>query len=251
MNGSLATAEVRTVVCACREVLASAGTITLDDDYFYASLPLCVIDAVFSIGVKYGSVRNVVERYCERFGVPKLARDRSGPPPVAEQESVSAFLARIRDMDAATLAADVFENRQRTSSRNGILKAEAVRRFAEVLARHSIEHLQDVLGARDVSAVERDVRLIPGQGSGVSWSYFLMLAGREDLVKPDRMILRFLERSLGRPVAVAEAQALLAAATRELGTAHPGLKVRTLDNVIWKQESARAARAVGASCRSL
>jgi len=37
---------------------------TLGDEYRYMSLPLCVIDAVFSINNKYKAVQNVVARYC-------------------------------------------------------------------------------------------------------------------------------------------------------------------------------------------
>lgn len=228
-------ADAASVVHACRAVIASAAAVSLDDEYFYASLPLCVIDAVFSIGVKYESVRNVIDRYCRRYGQPKLSPTRDAPPR-SEQESISDFLGLVTSMDADTVAAEVFGNRQRTSSRNGILKADAVRRFAGALARHSIEHLQDVWEARDLSAVERDVRRIPGQSSGISWRYFLMLAGREDLVKPDRVILGFLGRVLGRTVSADEAQALLSAATRQLEIEHPGLKPRTLDNLIWKRE---------------
>mgnify|MGYP003466554474 CR=1 FL=1 len=56
--------EAALVLRACRELLASAEVVELGDEYFYASLPLCVIDAVYSIGVRYGSVRNVIRRYC-------------------------------------------------------------------------------------------------------------------------------------------------------------------------------------------
>jgi hypothetical protein len=119
------------------------------------------------------------------------------------------------------------------------MAAEAVVRFARVLAQGRIEHLQDVLEARDLSAVEGEVRRIPGQSSGLSWRYFLMLAGREDLVKPDRMIFRFLERVVGRAVGPEEAQEMLTAAARELDREFPGIKPRTLDNLIWRQERAR------------
>jgi hypothetical protein len=226
------------LVAACRAVLTSSGPIEVADEYGYASLPLCVIDSVFSIGVRYESVRNVIERYCRRFGLPKQA-PKGTVRPREQQESITGFLVRGVPMETDRLAAEVFGNRQRTSARNGILKADAVAQFARVLVRHRIEHLQDVLEASDLAAVERDVRRIPGQSSGLSWRYFLMLAGREDLVKPDRMIFRFLERVVGRPVSPEEAQAMLTAAARELDREFPGIKPRTLDNLIWRQERAR------------
>lgn len=48
------------------------ATASLPDEYFYQSLPLCVIDAVWSIGVRYAGVRRVVDRYCEHSGLPRL-----------------------------------------------------------------------------------------------------------------------------------------------------------------------------------
>jgi hypothetical protein len=65
-------------------------------------------------------------------------------------------------------------------------------------ARHRTEKLQDVLEAHDLSTVERDVRRMPGQPSGLSWRDFQMLAGREDMVKPDQIGFRLLERVVGR-----------------------------------------------------
>lgn len=57
--------------CACvaervERVLDLAGA-RLPCEYYYSSVPLCVIDAVFSIGVRYGRVRAVVKRYCDHL----------------------------------------------------------------------------------------------------------------------------------------------------------------------------------------
>ncbi|MCY3000982.1 MAG: hypothetical protein NTV21_04185 [Planctomycetota bacterium] len=239
-------AEFPVVLEACRAVLGGGKSIEkVADEYTYASLPLCVIDSVFSIGVRYEGVRNVLERYCAFAGVPRLSPTRTVPPR-AQQQSITAFLQLAIAFDAERLAVEVFGNRQRTSARSGILKADAVVRFAGVLARHRIECLQDVLESQGLASVERDVRTIPGQSSGLSWRYFLMLAGREDLVKPDRMILRFLERTLRRSVSPDEAQALLRAAADALGREFPGLTARTLDNLIWAEERSRPSAGRGA-----
>lgn len=240
---SPSTADLAVVIGACRTVVGSGKSIEkVADEYTYASLPLCVIDSVFSIGVRYESVRNVLERYCAFAKVPRLSPTRTVPPR-AQQQSITAFLQLASAFDAEQLAVEVFGNRQRTSTHAGLLKADAVVRFAGVLARHRIEHLQDVLESRGLAAVERDVRSIPGQSSGLSWRYFLMLAGREDLVKPDRMILRFLERTLRRSVSPDEAQALLRTAADALTPEFPGLTARTLDNLIWAAERSRPSGA--------
>lgn len=49
---------------AARTKLNLAGA-RLRDEHFYASLPLCVIDAVFSIGVKYEGTKRTVIRWAE------------------------------------------------------------------------------------------------------------------------------------------------------------------------------------------
>lgn len=48
----------------------------LPSEYDYSCLPLCILDAVFSIGVKYKSVENVISRFCAKTGVLKY-RDPS------------------------------------------------------------------------------------------------------------------------------------------------------------------------------
>lgn len=42
------------------------------EEYGYHNLPLCIIDAVFSIGVRYISTENTVKRYCDYFSVTRL-----------------------------------------------------------------------------------------------------------------------------------------------------------------------------------
>jgi hypothetical protein len=141
------------------------------------------------------------------------------------------FVELLAGQDFETLAKHTFKNRQRTSSRGGILKAEAVYRFAKVLVDLRISAFGDTEDlARNQTAEER-VRGIPGQGSGISFSYFLMLAGSPG------MICRFVARALKIPsVAPGVAQKLVVAASMALNTEVPGLTPRLLDHEIWKYE---------------
>lgn len=139
------------------------------------------------------------------------------------QHTISQLVTEMEQQGVEAFADAVFQNRQRTSPRSGILKAEAVLRWARILQHHPIEWVQDVEdGLRD-GKVEAEVRRIPGHGSGVSWSYFLMLTGSEDEIKPDRMVLGFLEKTLERPVRVDEALPLIRTACAELEQRYPEL----------------------------
>lgn len=62
-----------------------------------------------------------------------------------------------------------------------------------------------------LAAIEEQMRSVPGHGGGARLSYRWMLAGDDRHVKPDRMILRWLGRHLGRTVTVGEAHELLIA----------------------------------------
>ncbi|MBS0416313.1 MAG: hypothetical protein JSR66_01280 [Proteobacteria bacterium] len=230
-------AEAERVAAHARSVLSLVDK-DLPTDYYYNSLSLCVIDAVFSIGVRYGGVQAVVRRYCARFHLSQCRGPRDPIPAAEHQESLGDLCNHFEQLGVDQMANSVFANRQRTSIRNGILKAEAVWRFARALRRHQLEHLQDIATTLPDAALEADIRAIPGQGSGISLRYFWMLAGSDELIKPDRMILRFLETALARSVGIAEAQPLLAAAVQDLKPEFPHLTPRALDYKIWEYQRA-------------
>jgi hypothetical protein len=73
-------------------------------------------------------VRNVIDRY-------RHARVRAGGDP--DTDGPAQLLALIDDAGGAEDFAELMGNRQRTSTRNGVPKAEAVRLVAEVLSYQS------------------------------------------------------------------------------------------------------------------
>jgi hypothetical protein len=223
--------DAQAVATHCRRSLRLGGA-RLPDEYFYRSLSLCVIDAVFSIGVRYEGVKNVVARYREHA--------RMGVPNGRDSEPLTALITRMNENGPEWFAENVFRNRQRTSTRSGILKSDAVLRFARVLAAHGVSH-RDVLSLADLEAIENAVRRIPGQRSGISFQYFLMLAGDDDLIKPDRMIQRFLTSAIGRFVRVDDCRQLIIGALSFLRPDHPHLTPRLLDWLIWNHQRAQAA----------
>jgi hypothetical protein len=234
--------DVELIAAGAGAVLPLA-TARLGDEYFYQSLPLCVIDAVYSIGVRYGGVQRVVARYCEWSGSRAFRTGRASLARIDEQESITGFCERAERIGPAAMADTVFANRQRTSSRGGVLKAEAVYRFASVLRAHGLNFFQDIPAAIDDSRLESDILCIPGQGSGISLNYFWMLAGSDEFIKPDRMILRFIHGVLGRPVSSVEALLLLKGATHRLQAQFPNLTPRLLDHEVWKYQRQLAGRA--------
>ena len=217
------------LVQAC-ERLFELDSLALSDAYYYSSLPLCVIDAVFSIGVKYTSTENTVRRYCEYFQVKKYDRNRTS---TKMQHSISEFIANIEKIGIARSADIVFKNHQRTSARNGILKAEAVVLFAKVLQKYGVETFEDLHAKGLSEEAESELKQIPGQRSGLSLQYFYMLSGDDTLAKPDRHILRFIHQHTGKVPTMREAQELMTQTVAKLKNRYLNLNVRLLDYTIW------------------
>jgi hypothetical protein len=209
----------------------------LGEEYYYFSLPFCIIDAVYSLGVRYSATRNTVIRFCGYQGLQRLRPKDSLYPDISKQYSVRNFEELLSGYgDYNQVASKVFDNHQRTSTRNGILKAEAVHRFAQVLLKHHVEYFQDIRTVVSSDRFESEICSIPGQTYGTSLTYFFMLSGEENMVKPDRMIRRFLRRVLGNESGQKNPQAWLQEALEILHVTYPALTLRLLDHEIWKYE---------------
>lgn len=224
--------EVDRLVQHIRETLGNLDA-PLPDNEWYSSLALCVIDAVYSIGVRYESVQSAISNFCW------WAHWEKDLPKAPREYTISEFFALLepfnRDWDQ--IADEVFSNRQRTSPRGGILKAEAVFKFAKVLKKYGIEKYESIPLEGLNYKVAADIQGITGQGSGLSYKYFLMNAGNTREVKGDRMITRFVGEAVGIPgISGDEAEDLVRAAADVLQAEHAELTPYKLDNLIWNYQ---------------
>ena len=234
---SIATDTAR-VVADIRSLPGFAAPIDYDE-FSYASLPLCILDAIFSINARWEAVRAAVRRYANHYALP-LTHESGTLPPREGQATVHDLIQQITSLGSDRFASEVMRNRSRTSSRGGILKAEAALNFAEVLNDHGIQTLQDMSEHLLDTGLESDLRQVHGQASGISTRYFYMLAGAHHLIKPDRMMIRYLARVLDRPVAPAEAQDIVGAAAAILQLEKPGITAQLIDAAIWTYERQRS-----------
>lgn len=201
---------------------------------FYKSLPLCIIDAVFSIGVKYTSVMKAEQNFIAHFG---LNIPRSYP--VANEYSIDNF---INDMDSLgsfeRAATEVFKNSQKTSSRNGILKAEASYLVAKVFQKHNINTLNEFNNYTNKPALDAEILQIKGQNSGIMLKYLYMLAGDSNLIKPDRHMVRFINKEFPNLTMDAKdhqaIKNIIEQTVLVLSVKYPQLTPRFLDYLIWE-----------------
>jgi hypothetical protein len=219
--------------------------LALGDEYRYAHLSLALVDAVFSVGITYTTTQRVVSHYARTQGLTLYRVDEAEWPAIGDQEPLDALIALANSRGTEGLARDVFKNYNRTSSINGILKADAVVRAARLLRAHHVQYFQDLPRVFGNEQLERAFRSIPGQQSGLSWDYFWMLVGTERLIKPDRHVLQYLRAALGRPINADEAQDLVEHACRRLANQYPNATPRRLDYAMWQWQKSHGVQAGG------
>ena len=205
----------------------------LGNEYYYYSLPLCVIDAVFSITALYPSVQNVIYRYCSKYELPMYRSPRELLPPVENQETVSDLILKMKQEGVTYFIEKVFVNHSVTSGRK---KAEIVLELLETLDRFQIQTFQDIQQWLNQSNQQKKlidaITSIHGIGEA-TYRYLLMLCGDEQMVKPDTMILRFIKNAINDNVNEAEAVSLIQAVSKQLLPQYQTLNPRLLDYIIW------------------
>lgn len=204
----------------------------------WVSLSLCVADAVWSIGAHYDNVVTpLVRKLAKEFGVTE--------PTVPGNQALAADplpLKRLAALSVDELTA--LTNHQRTSTRGGILKSEAVLEHCRVFLDHNVNVLEDVPGlfadAERFAAVDKALRSIRGEGGhGIRRNYLWMVVGQDDLIKPDRMVLRWFGRQgvILDPTGARDAIAALV----PLVSARVGHKVTAweIDHAMWQSARRR------------
>jgi hypothetical protein len=86
--------DVENLVAHIRQNLGDLNVVHPDAEFQYSALPLCVIDAVFSIGVRYGSTERTVREWCSRYGW-EMKRTSA-----TTEHTTSEFLEILRPYDS-------------------------------------------------------------------------------------------------------------------------------------------------------
>lgn len=129
----------------CKKALAP-----IPDMAYYNCVALCALDAVFSIRTRYSTVKKILNRFCEHYDIPLMAKDPHTMPSLEHQLTVSKLVEKMGEINAEDFA-NIICNKQWTSTkgRNRIRKAEAFLRYLEVFKKYQIDTFQDVNTAFD------------------------------------------------------------------------------------------------------
>lgn len=179
------------------------------------SLGMAMLDAIWATGARYSITRGVLARY-----VSSRRSQRADP----YHDNVSDLLADYERHGGVEGFIEEVGTRNRVSTQPGAeLKGVVVHQAALAFNELGVDTAQQFIEAQgtplgDVLATRW--RSLPGQRSGISWRYLRMLVGLED-VKPDRMVIRFLEGVLNRSVDIEAAVELVRAAAERSDARRP------------------------------
>lgn len=196
----------------------------------YQSVALAVLDSIYSTGNRYSGVINAVNTYC-------IARVDQGGKPTTD--TASDFVKAVECWGGATGLVKR-TNKWRAFARSWApTKAEVAFAAGKILVDNNLETVDHVREAfsdparQERSEVKRQWLALPGQRSGLTWTYFLMLCGVPG-VKPDRMVIRYVSNALGESVNSKDARLLVSSVAQRLD-----LDEILLDHVLWRSASGR------------
>jgi hypothetical protein len=210
-------------------------------DFYYASLPLCIIDSVFSIQARWHSVvfpRVTAWAESQRWQLKKSEKSELKRPTIDEFIHVVEEINGNDDSFERLANKNALNYRGRVAAnKSAILKAEAVYRFAKALRECGINDYSDLKDRKKLEDAEAKVKNIKGQRSGLTFKYFLMLSGDESLVKGDTMLSRYVATALGiKKIDPLKAEKLVIAAAEKLKHKYVGLTPARLDYAIWNYQ---------------
>ncbi len=153
----------------------------------YKSIVFCVIDSIFSIRAKYNPTTiNVLERVALTLELKSRY----------DEYKVTDFINRYEKITVEKLAVELFGNKQRTSSKKGVLKAQAVMEAMKILKVTGIDTIDDFNKFSNKELIKSKWLKIKGQSSGTTWRYLCMLTGNQTEFKDDTHIYNFFIRKL-------------------------------------------------------
>lgn len=197
----------------------------------YPSVACSVLDAIYSTGNHYSGVERLVSRYAALRGTDSPQELFDGP---------TELIATMERAGGSEGFAELTNNRWRAWARKSApRKSHVALQAARLLEESGLTSREVVRGdfqdrsRRQSSEVSTAWKRLPGQRSGLTWHYFLMLNSLPG-VKADRMIRRYVTCALGLPrtISATEASLLVEAAGDEIGVPYS-----TLDHAIWRFEA--------------
>lgn len=225
-EGTTMNADIEQLRAACERDLGDPASWPMPVGY-PNSLALCIIDAIYATGARHETVDTIIERYRSY---------RAGQGGDADTDGAPELLANVEALGGPEPWAAQIGNRRPTSTRKDApLRSVALTEVAQAFVALGISTTEDLrVVAADPELAKEAKRAwcaIPGQRSGFTWRFLLMLA---ELPGTDPSVAGYVAREIGRDGPIDTAGLLAAVADAA------GWHADALHQAIWRFEARRA-----------
>lgn len=213
----------------CRRNYGEELSIADERSYCYKSLPICIVDCVYSLRARYNSVTvPIVERYANAF----LGGDKTS---TNNDDNLTSFIKNLTTPSLKSFADNIAKNHQILGR---VPKEKVCLDIAETLRNLDIETFEDFQNYPSKEKLADAIKSVKGMGNaGVN--YLFMLTGDDNKSKPDVHVHRCVAEACGEDVSDKECQEIIKEASRILKQDYPDLTVRKLDGIIWRDFSSK------------
>lgn len=213
----------------CKKNYSGELGVADERSYCYKSLPICIVDCVYSLRARYNSVTvPIVERYADAF----LDGDKTS---TNDEDNLTSFIKKLTTPNLESFAKNIAKNHQILGH---VPKEKVCLDIAEALRNLGIETFEDFQSYPSKEKLADTIKSVKGMGNaGVN--YLFMLTGDDNKSKPDVHIHHCIAEACGEDVSDKECQEIIEEASGILRHDFPNLTVRKLDGVIWRDFSSR------------
>lgn len=213
----------------CKKNYSEELGVADERSYCYKSLPICIVDCVYSLRARYNSVTvPIVERYANAF----LGGNKTS---TNDEDNLTSFIKNLTTPNLESFADNIAKNHQILGH---VPKEKVCLDIAEALRNLGIETFEDFQNYPSKEKLADTIKSVKGMGNaGVN--YLFMLTGDDNKSKPDVHIHHCIAEACGKDVSDKECQEIIEEASGILRQDFPNLTVRKLDGVIWRDFSSR------------
>ena len=188
---------------------------------YYHSLPICILDDIFSLQAKYETMTlPTVKRFANHF----LNGDI-----YADGYLVDNFINDLEKEGLSNVMNNILNNRQVVGGRR---KIEVCYDVAKKLQKLGVQTMKDFASFEDEDYLTFSLRSIKGVGDAAI-DYLFMMAGDSNRVKPDIHIHHCIKDATGHDVSNEECQKLFREVSEVAKNEYPFATPRFLDGLVW------------------
>lgn len=192
---------------------------------YYHSLPICILDDVFSLQAKYlSSTLPTVKRFADYF----LNGDI-----YAGDYLIDNFINDLEKEGLSNVMCNVLNNRQVVGGRR---KIEVCYDVAKKLQKLGIQTMEAFATFEDEEYLTYSLRSVKGVGDAAI-NYLFMMTGDSNRVKPDIHIHHCIKDATGHDVRNEDCQRLFREVSEAIKDEYPFATPRFLDGLVWTHYS--------------